>query len=102
MDAILKEYRPAAVSVEFNPNFGIDASISLPRTSKAIWGSDNGYHDKYFGCSAKAAADIAEGYGYAYVWHQPITDIFFVRKELLPAELPPVDLKMTFDPFPLH
>lgn len=59
MDAILKEYRPAAVSVEFNSNFGIDASVSFSRRSTVIWGGNSKYYDKFYGCSARAATDIA-------------------------------------------
>jgi len=46
--------------------------------------------------------DIATEHGYAYVWHHPFSDAIFVRQDLLPADLPPVDIKKTFDPFPLH
>jgi hypothetical protein len=76
--------------------------VSVARLSSAIWADENNYYDKYYGCSARAAADIAEEHNYAYVWHHPFTDIFFVRKDLLPKELPPIDLKSTYDPFPLH
>jgi hypothetical protein len=50
----------------------------------------------------RAAVDIAEKHGYAYVYHHPYTDVFFVRKELLPADLAPVDITKTYDSIPLH
>ena len=78
----------------------------MSRKSSAGWGEEgediSNHYDKYYGCSIKNAVDIAAEHGYAYVYHHPYTDVFFVRKELLPPNLPPVDFTKTFDAIPLH
>ncbi len=59
-------------------------------------------YNKFYGASIKAIYDLAKSKGYEYVYHMTYTDIFFVRSDLLPENMRGMDIKDTYDPFPLH
>ena len=96
--AILKEYRPALVSVEFNSNFLGSTSATIPN----CWPSFTWKQDKLYGASARAINDMVEGYGYSYIYHMTMTDIFFIRTDLLPEKFRGMRLEETYDSFPIH
>ena len=77
--ALVKDYKPAVVSIQFNVNFGPDVAVSQPLLSSSSWGGD-----KHSGCSSRASYEIATQNGYVLVYHHAFTDIFYVRKQLVP------------------
>jgi hypothetical protein len=96
---ILKEYRPAVISVEFNPNFPIGVSATLKNcNSNFVWI----FPDKVYGASARAIYELGKSHGYSYVFHLYYTDIFMVRTDLLPQEYRGMRLEDTYDAFPIH
>ena len=78
--ALLKQYRPAVVSVEFNPNFPVDIMASIGKGhDNFIWQGD-----RIYGVTARAIYELGKANGYSYVYHMLMTDIFMVRDDLLP------------------
>ena len=73
---LLKEYRPAVISVEINANFPGDIAATIkncqPNFTWLVLG-------KLFGVSARGIYDLATASVYSYVYHLSFTDIFFVR-----------------------
>ena len=93
---LLKEYRPAAISVEMNANYPADIAATIKNCQPSFsWKLS-----KLYGVSARAIYDLVTAYGYSYVFHFSYTDIFFVRSELLPPEFRGMRLEDTFDAFP--
>ena len=75
--AVLEEYKPRVVSVEYNNNFPIDAAITL--LPGFMWDGK----DKAYGASIKALKMVGEEFGYSIVCIYFGCDIFFVRNDLL-------------------
>lgn len=70
-------FQPQVISVEYNSNFGYDASVTCDRDWQA-WKQDIVY-----GASLAALLDVAEQYGYEAVHLESYLDVFFVKREKL-------------------
>jgi hypothetical protein len=75
-DAVLKEYSPRLVSVEYNANFSIDEAITFPNDPNEHWQEDKGY-----GASLKALNLAANEHNYHLI-EVDRTDAFFICSEL--------------------
>lgn len=75
--AILKEYSPRLVSVEYNSNFSIDEAITFPNDANEHWEEDKGY-----GASLKALKLAADQHDYHLIDIEPVLDCFFIRDDL--------------------
>lgn len=75
---LLGEYRAQVFSVEYNPNFPLDAAITFPDNPDEYWEGDRGY-----GASLKALTMVAEEAGYSLLWVVPNVDAFFIRTDLI-------------------
>ena len=88
-DALLKNYRPSFFSVEFNPNFPIDAAMAFPNDTNESW-----HMDRVMGSSLKALSMMAQNHGYALVYAGCYStarhhDAFFIREDLIePSYIP--------------
>ena len=88
-DALLKNYRPSFFSVEFNPNFPIDAAMAFPNDKDEFW-----HMDRVMGSSLKALTMMAENHGYSLVYAGCYStakhhDAFFIREDLIdPSQIP--------------
>lgn len=76
-DAVLKEYSPRLVSVEYNANFSIDEAITFPNDPNEYWQEDKGY-----GASLKALNLAANEHNYHLIEVDRIFDAFFIRDDL--------------------
>lgn len=98
--ALLKHYKPAVISVEFNSNFPATMATTIPNClPEFTWGPGM---IKYYGVSLRAVYDLGLREGYSYVFHMLYTDIFLVRSDLLPEEYRGMSILDTFDVYPLH
>jgi len=82
-DALLENYRPSFFSVEFNPNFPIEAAMAFPNDTNESW-----HMDRVMGSSLKALYLMAQNHGYALVYagRYPTSrhhDAFFIREDLI-------------------
>lgn len=77
LDAVLKEYSPRLVSVEYNANFSIDEAITFPNDVNEHWEEDKGY-----GASLKALKLAADQHNYHLIDVEPVLDAFFIRDDL--------------------
>ena len=82
-DALLKNYRPSFFSVEFNPNFPIDAAMAFPNDKEEYW-----HMDRVMGSSLKALSMMGQLQGYSLVYAGCYStakhhDAFFVRDDLI-------------------
>jgi len=82
-DALLKNYRPSFFSVEFNPNFPIDAAMAFPNDVDEFW-----HMDRVMGSSLKALNMMAQNHGYSLVYAGCYStarhhDAFFIRDDLI-------------------
>jgi len=68
--------RPWIVVIEYNPQLGPDASVSIERDDKFVWDMS-----VYQGASLKAMAKVGDGKGYHLV-HANGQNAFFVRRDL--------------------
>ena len=80
--ALLKNYQPSFISVEFNPNFPIDAAMAFPNDKDEFW-----LKDRVMGSSLKALSMMAQNHGYSLVYagcfsSAKHSDAFFVRDDL--------------------
>jgi FkbM family methyltransferase len=75
-DAVLKEYKPKLVSVEYNANFSIDEAITFPNDTNEIWGKDKGY-----GASLKALKLAADKHNYHLINVEKSLDCFFIHND---------------------
>ena len=76
--AVLQEYRPLVVSVEYNSHFPLEAAITFPNDPGERWEGDRGY-----GASLKALDLVARKNGYSLLWVVPRLDAFFIRTDLI-------------------
>jgi hypothetical protein len=72
-------YRPRVISVEFNPNFPLSISVTVPPTSLG----NTGVVDLLFGASAGAIKLVAEEFGYAVVHVINKLDLILIRRDIL-------------------
>ena len=82
-DAILKNYRPSFFSVEFNPNFPIDAAMAFPNDKDEFW-----HFDRVMGSSLKSLSMMAGKNGYSLIYAGCYStakhhDAFFIRDDLV-------------------
>ncbi|WP_269538821.1 hypothetical protein [Cerasicoccus fimbriatus] len=77
-DAVLKEFKPRALTVEYNSHFPLDRAITFPENSEEQW-----VGDRAFGASLKALNIVAQNHGYSLIWVIPCLDAFFVRNDLI-------------------
>ena len=82
-DALLKNYRPSFFSVEFNPNFPIDAAMAFPNDADEFW-----HMDRVMGSSLKALNMMAQNHEYSLVYAGCYStakhhDAFFIRDDLI-------------------
>jgi len=76
--AVLGEYRPRVVSVEYNVNYPLDVAITFPNDPNERWELDRGY-----GSSLKALKMVGDEYEYSIVAMVKTLDVFFIRSDLL-------------------
>ena len=101
-DALLKNYRPSFFSVEFNPNFPIDAAMAFPNDEDEFW-----HMDRVMGSSLKALNMMAQNHGYALVYAGCYStarhhDAFFIREDLIEQSHIPSLEKFSDTHVPLH
>ena len=77
LDAVLKEYSPRLVSVEYNANYSIDEAITFPNDTNQRWEIDKGY-----GASLKALKLAADKYNYHLIGVETMDDCFFIHNDL--------------------
>jgi hypothetical protein len=75
-------FKPRVLTVEYNCNFPLDATMSLTPTAR--WESDRAY-----GASLNAIRAVAERHGYVLVQVVPGLDAVLVRADLLCGGQPP-------------
>ena len=78
MKAILEEYRPLVLSVEYNCHFPLDAAITFPNDPDERFEVDRAY-----GASLAALKIVGEENGYSLVYVEKKCDAFFVRNDLI-------------------
>ncbi len=76
--ALLTKYRARVFSVEYNPNFPLDAAITFPANTDLGFAGDRAY-----GASLKALTSLAALHGYSLLWVIPKLDAFFIRNDLI-------------------
>ena len=101
-DALLKDYRPSFFSVEFNPNFPIDAVMAFPNDTNEFW-----CQDRVMGSSLKALNMMAQNHGYALVYAGCYStakhhDAFFIREDLIELSHVPAFEAFSNTHVPLH
>ena len=101
-DALLKNYRPSFFSVEFNPNFPIDAAMAFPNDVDEFW-----HMDRVMGSSLKALNMMAQNHGYSLVYAGCYStakhhDAFFIRKDLIEQSQAPSLETFSNTHVPLH
>ena len=88
--AILTEYKPRIVTIEYNSNFGFrDGAITFPdpATMPILHGHDAFMPPScYMGASARAIMMLADAHGYGLVAIEPGLDLFLARRDLLSDE----------------
>ena len=77
MKAVLEDYKPTLMSVEYNSNFPPNLAITFPNNPQETW-----QNDKVFGASLKALTMVAEEFEYELVYVEKPLDAFFIRKDL--------------------
>lgn len=91
--ALTDVYRPTVISIEYNPNYGFNESLTNVCTSPADnqFFSSKAFTNNHWGNSASllAISNAAERRGYAVVWVEPLLDVFLVRKDRL-CDWPPL------------
>lgn len=91
LDAI-RSFRPRILITEFNSVFGADRAITVPYDPSFVRGSKH-YSHLYWGASLGAFGHWASTHGYTLVHvGQAGVNAFFVRDDVLPAELPRVSV----------
>lgn len=92
-DAILKEFSPRFMCLEFNP--------SLPPISKLVLKYSDGYTwdgTTKFGFSFGAGKFLCEKYGYTIIFNQYDQNLFIVRNDLIEGlEVPPITARQKTD-----
>lgn len=83
-EALLKEYKSAIYSVEYNCHFPIEHAITLWDDPAFLHAGDRGY-----GASLRALHMLALRYGYILVAVEKYLDLFFVREDLVDS-IPPL------------
>lgn len=81
-NAILKEYSPRVVVIEYNPNFIPPDDRTIIYDEDFFWGKVP--HGAYHGASAQALFNLARFYNYSLVYIEKIgVNMFFVRDDIL-------------------
>eukprot|EP01041_Mallomonas_annulata_P012260 gene12260-25769_t len=78
-------YRPRVLTVEFNPNFPLSSTITIPPDVTHISYND----DILFGAAAGAIKAVAEEFGYTVVYMVLNLDLILIRTDLLQGHCPP-------------
>lgn len=83
-EAILQEYSPRVVVIEYNPNFPPPDDRVIPYDPEFFWGKIP--HAAFHGASATAIYNLARAYNYSLVYIEKNgVNMFFVRDDLLNA-----------------
>ena len=82
LSEILKSYRPTVITIEYNPNFPIDATVTFPDDPGEFWESDAVY-----GCSVGAIELAAKKNSYHIVYVGK-SDVYLVAEEVLQGLTP--------------
>ena len=86
--ALLTNYRPRVVSVEYNSHFPIGHAITFPNDPSLLYGKD-----RVYGASLNALNMVATENKYKLVHVEKYLDAFFVREDLLTnCKCPPFQL----------
>jgi hypothetical protein len=85
----LKNHRPKAVVMEYNPVFGPHESKTIPFDEHHMWDGES----IYFGASAGALVRLAKSKGYSLVAYTAELNVFFVRDDLIGRRFAVVPLK---------
>ena len=80
-DALLSDYQPLLVSVEYNSHFPISEAITAPNNRDFTYEGDRGY-----GASLRALNLVASKYNYSLLWVVSPLDAFFIRNDLIEDE----------------
>ena len=81
--------RPRVVSVEYNSNFPIAASLAMPPVSESPLDNSWNQFDLYYGSTAGSIKLMAEEAGYAVVHFVGVHDMILVRQDLLGGDCAP-------------
>lgn len=81
--------RPRVVSVEYNSNFPIAASLAMPPVSQSPLDNSWNQFDLYYGSTAGSIKAMAEEAGYAVVHFVGVHDMILVRRDLLGDDCEP-------------
>ncbi len=89
-------FRPRLVSIEYNSNFSIDESVTMPIGVK--W-----QEDACYGASLLALYEVGREYKYSLVAVSSLLDVFFVPSSLCSAEhVPTLEYLAQFTGLPAH
>lgn len=82
-------YRPRVISLEYNANFPLAATVTLPPTNNITDSVGWDGFDNLYGASAGAIKLVANAAGYEVLHMLGLFDMFLVRRDLLDGACPP-------------